>query len=62
MPGYRLFLMAGGHVRSAREFEAPDDEAAIAQAEELRAGGAAELWSGPRPVLTFEAARDADVA
>ena len=59
MQGYRLFLMQDGHVRSAREFEAADDDAAIARAEELRFGQPAELWSRARLVTKFQANEDA---
>lgn len=59
MESYRLFLIFDGHIGSAREFEADDDRAAVALAEELRAGRPAELWSRARLVRTFEVRQDA---
>lgn len=59
MESYRLFLIFDGHIRSAREFEADNDHAAIPLAEELRAGGPAELWSRARLVRTFDVKQDA---
>ncbi|HEY8618055.1 hypothetical protein [Phenylobacterium sp.] len=51
--------MRDGHIESAREFFAPDDEAAIARGEELREGRAAELWIRSAVVKRFPAKQDA---
>ncbi len=57
MPGYRLFFLdrSSGHILRAHEFEADDDSAAIAVAEEACGDQAIELWRGARRLQTWEA-------
>jgi hypothetical protein len=51
MQFYRLFLMdGGGHIEAAHEFEADDDDAAIAIAGGWREGREIELWQRDRRV------------
>ena len=47
---YRLYFMnrASGHIDQFREFEAEDDEAALAAAERWRDGQPMELWNYDR--------------
>ena len=47
---YRLYFMQrfSGHIDHYREFEAVDDEAAIAIAEKWREDGPMELWNRER--------------
>jgi hypothetical protein len=57
MAYYRLYFFdrSDGHIDQFREFEAPDDPAAIAQAADWRELDAMELWSGGRKVKRWEA-------
>lgn len=52
MAYYRLYFMDGlsGHVAAVRDFQAPDDDAAIARAETHRRAVAMELWCKDRKV------------
>ena len=54
MQSYRLYLIWDGHIRSAKQIEAEDDEGAILQAEELRGPEPAELWHRARIVRKFD--------
>jgi len=47
---YRLYFMhrSSGHIDHFREFEAADDESAIATAENWRDGQPMELWNQDR--------------
>jgi hypothetical protein len=46
MKDYRLYLLDGfsGHIAEVREFDAPDDEAALATADAMGGKRAKELW------------------
>ncbi len=57
MPDYKLYrLNSAGQIAAAPEhYEAADDEAAIAVAEERRISAAAELWEGRRLVKRLRA-------
>jgi hypothetical protein len=56
MSYYRLYFMKPGSGKILRfaEFEAPDDEAAEALAQEHEGAEALELWSRKRKVIRFE--------
>jgi hypothetical protein len=46
MASYRLYFLDGaGHIQTARELEAPSDEAALEQCETLTHGEIVELWN-----------------
>jgi len=53
---YRLYFMDrfSGHIEHHREFEAQDDEAAIATAEGWREGGPMELWNLQRKLKHWD--------
>jgi hypothetical protein len=56
MAYYRLYFFGrGGHIDQFREFEAPDDALAVAQAADWRELDAMELWCGRRMVRCWEA-------
>jgi hypothetical protein len=56
MQYFRLyFLNASGGILRFAEFEAPDDEAALALADEHQGSNALELWCGKRKVRHFPA-------
>ena len=55
MAYYRLyFLNQFGHIDQFREYEAPDDPAAVAQGADWRGPDAMELWCGRRRVKRWE--------
>ena len=56
MPYYRLYFLDrfSGHIDHFREFEAADDEAAIALGEQWREGCPMELWTGRRKVRHWD--------
>ena len=56
MAYYRLYFMSerNGHFQSFAEYEAPDDESAIALAAEADGEFARELWCGRRMVAEIE--------
>lgn len=58
MRNYRLYFMArfGGHIDHFREFEAADDEAAVAVAERWREDRPMELWNLERKLMRWDAA------
>ena len=53
---YRLYFMDrfSGHIEHCREFEAADDEAAIAVAEAWNEGGPMELWNLQRKLRHWD--------
>ena len=53
---YRLYFMDrfSGHIEHHREFEAEDDEAAIATAEGWREGRPMELWNLQRKLKHWD--------
>ena len=53
---YRLYFLhpRSGHILRFAEFEAPDDEAAVALAAEQEGGQPLELWCRQRKVRRFE--------
>ena len=53
---YRLYFMHGfsGHIDHYREFEAADDQAAIAIAEDWREAGPMELWNLERKLRHWD--------
>ena len=53
---YRLYLVSDltRRFEPAQEFDARDDRAALAMADELRSHRAAELWSGNRLVREWK--------
>jgi hypothetical protein len=57
MAYYRLYFFdrVRGHIDQFREFEAPDDPAAVAQGADWRDLDAMELWCGHRRVKRWEA-------
>lgn len=55
MADYVLYCLDGPKLVRCERFNAPDDEAAIAESLRLRGSNAAELWCGPRRVKMFEA-------
>lgn len=57
MAYYRLYYMdsQSGHIDHFREFDAPDDDSAVALAEEVRTLSPMELWSGRRKIRRWEA-------
>ncbi|MGQ0557990.1 MAG: hypothetical protein ACT4OE_00125 [Sphingosinicella sp.] len=57
MAYYRLYLMSphNGHIESVEEFEAHDDEAAIARLEGRSIERPAELWASNRKVRRYDA-------
>ena len=56
MAYYRLYFFdRGGHIDQFREFEAPDDALAVAEAADWRELDAMELWCGRRMVRRWEA-------
>jgi hypothetical protein len=59
MPGYRLyFLDEMGRVRRRQDLECTDDKEAVAVARAMKHPYGKELWSGTRPVETFNASDD----
>lgn len=56
---YRLYFLESvdRRISYSHEFEAEDDEQAIRISEGWREGRAAELWSGPRKVRSWERGR-----
>jgi hypothetical protein len=57
MAYYRLYFFNrfSGHIDHFREFEAPDDAAAVRQAADWRELDAMELWRGRSKVRRWEA-------
>ena len=53
---YRLYFMdpLSGHIDHFREFEAADDEAALATAEHWRGGHPMELWNRERKLKHWD--------
>lgn len=53
---YRLYFMdrVSGHIDHFREFEAEDDDAALATAEHWRNGQAMELWNLERKLKHWD--------
>lgn len=53
---YRLYFMdgSGGHIDHFREFEAEDDETALATAEHWHDGHAMELWNQERKLRHWD--------
>ena len=47
---YRMYHLKNGTFVSMNEFQAADDQAAMAEARRLVSGEGAELWSGARKV------------
>jgi hypothetical protein len=61
MAYYRLYCVdASGHFFKCEEIDAPDDDAAIIEAIELRGAHAAELWDGKRLVKAFKVSASAE--
>jgi hypothetical protein len=56
---YRLYFLHGvdRRISHSHEFEAESDERAIRIAEGWREGRAAELWTGARKLMAWEAER-----
>jgi hypothetical protein len=56
MAYYRLYFLDGfsGHIDQVRDFEAENDSAAIACAEEMRGRAPMELWARSRKVKHWE--------
>ena len=56
---YRLYFMDrfSGHIDHFREFEAPDDKAALAAAEGWSNGSPMELWNRHRKLKHWNEAR-----
>jgi len=59
---YRLYYFdrSSGHIDHFREFEAADDAAAIALADEWSTGGAMELWNRERRLKRWESPQSPD--
>ena len=59
MAYYRLYFFDGlsGHIDHFREFEAEDDRAAIARAEQWTNGCQMELWNLERRLKRWDSAR-----
>ena len=59
---YRLYYFDrfSGHIDHFREFEAADDAAAIALAEQWCTGGPMELWNRERRLKRWESVRSSD--
>ena len=59
---YRLYFMDrfSGHIEHCREFEAADDEAAIAVAESWSEGGPTKLWNLQRKLRHWDEVSLAD--
>ena len=55
MTNYKLYQLQDGHIRTASNFEAADDRAALTYAYANILFEAVELWSGPRRVGTVAA-------
>jgi len=55
MSYYRLYFMHNGHIQRFADFEAPDDEAALALSREHMGAHALELWNGSRRVQLIQA-------
>ncbi|HEV2593951.1 MAG TPA: hypothetical protein VGU01_01980 [Sphingomicrobium sp.] len=55
---YRLYFMdrSGGHIDHFREFEAENDDAALATAEDWHDGQAMELWNQERKLKHWNVA------
>jgi hypothetical protein len=53
---YRLYFMgrSGGHIDHFREFEAENDDAALATAEDWQDGQAMELWNLERKLKHWD--------
>lgn len=53
---FRLYFISSrtGHIMRFAEYEAPDDEAALALASEHQGAHALELWCGRRKVARME--------
>ena len=58
MPYYRLYFMDrfNGHIDHFREFEAENDEAALAICEGWQEDRPMELWNGPRKLKHWDEA------
>ncbi len=56
---YRLYFIDrfSGHIDHFREFEAEDDETALAVAERWREDGPMELWSRERKLKSWDEVR-----
>jgi hypothetical protein len=59
---YRLYFFDGfsGHIDQFREFDADDDAAAMALAEQWSAGGPMELWNRERRLKRWESKRSGE--
>jgi hypothetical protein len=59
---YRLYFFDGfnGHIDQFREFEAEDDTAAVALAEQWSSGGPMELWHRERRLKRWDGTRSPD--
>ncbi|MEA3080495.1 MAG: hypothetical protein QOD54_163 [Sphingomonadales bacterium] len=59
---YRLYFMHrfSGHIEHYREFEAENDEVAVATAERWREGGPMELWNLERKLKHWDEETVAD--
>lgn len=56
MPGYRLYFMNElGHIEQVGEFDADDDDTAIAAVERARGIAPMELWSRTHKVKHWDA-------
>lgn len=57
MTSYRLYLVSGltRRFEPAKEFDARNDRAAVAIAEDMRSARPAELWNGNRIVRDWKA-------
>jgi hypothetical protein len=53
MSDYKLYLLRAGHIEKRHDLTSADDAKAIADAERLAGGQAAELWCGERLVKRF---------
>ena len=60
MTEYLLYCFDGPRLVKCDTFLAPDDDAAVEGAEACRDGRAAELWSGSRKIMTFNAEASGD--
>ncbi len=62
MPYFRLYYFGrfSGHIDHFREFDAEDDDAAVAVAERWNDGRPMELWNRERRLKQWESARSED--
>ena len=61
MPDYRLYLLDrhSGHIKSAEDFHAPDDGAAVHRIDLRGSPEPMEIWCGPRKVWHFDGVPEA---